>query len=212
MIDISRRRYSIYQFNINYHREKGYLPDKWIPYRYCDNHWTILELNLLSHYNCVIELSFCSKQSSVRSSERRIILFIRSWMHLEYATCSGKSFDTESYRFYLERSSRARWHWHCSRACTDAGLPSVDREPYMHLTINLHRVPRDGSCFAQDIVPLIRRSEKKTCSLRRNIYFFVRRFSHYIIDTLWFNSTQLVFFPNALSQIILKKSNDSSAF
>lgn len=152
----------------------------------------VLELNLLSHYDCVIEFSLEAPISVLLQVEDDHTSQ-RNWMHLDYATCSRKSFDTELYRFYLERSSRARWHWHCSRACTDAGLPSVDRKPYMHLTINLLRVPRDGSSFVQDIVSLTCRNGKNHMLY---LYFFIciKKDMSTIIDTHRFNcSMQFVF-------------------
>lgn len=39
--------------------------------------------------------------------------------------------------------------------------PAICRpRTYMHLTIDLHGVPRDGSCIVQDTVPLIRRGKR----------------------------------------------------
>lgn len=64
-----------------------------------------------------------------------------------YLSFAGKSFDT-AYRFFLERGSRAHWHWHCPLP-RPAYLPPSVHEPMRtcrptspaRCTMALHSIP-----------------------------------------------------------------------
>lgn len=54
-------------------------------------------------------------------------IFPGSFSRMQLLSFAGKSFDT-AYRFFLERGSRAHWHWHCPLS-RPAYLPPSVHEP-----------------------------------------------------------------------------------